>query len=282
MSSRWKYLLAVTGDLHTNSTVGLVPGRFTLDDGGDYSPSRIQNWLRRKWHQYWEDVKLAQEKTGAELVIILNGELVDDNHHTTTQLVTRNKADQIRMAYDVLKPGLDLLDEDGDAFVTRGTEAHTGPNANLDEAIARDIDAVPSMYGNDGSPSAYSWWQLRVSFDGVLIDVAHHPGTGSRVQWTRGADANRLAAATVIQCADYGEPIPDLVIRGHNHIASDSYDNHRARAIIMPSWQLGTSFGFRLGGGWLKTGGMMVLCGGGRYRVIKRFHDWPIRPPVVY
>ena len=260
-------IVAVVGDIHANSTMAVCPPVVNLDDGGTYRASRIQRWLYRNWSGYWDTV--AERRKGRRLVIMLNGELADDNYHPTTQLVTRNPADMLKLSAEVLAPALSLL-ADGDAvLVMRGTEAHTGPSAHMDETIARDIGAT----GPGGDIASH--WRLRATIDGVRFDVAHHPpGGGGRMPWTRGTFANKLAAMTIFDCAERGERAPHLLIRGHVHRPDDSYDRYATRALVLPSWQLTTSYGHRIGGDALPVGGVIVTCDAGHYEVEKLYWNW--------
>jgi len=211
----------------------------------------------------------ARAAHDARLVVILNGELADDNYHATTQLVTRNPADMVRLAIECLTPMLELQPDA--IYVTRGTEAHSGVSGWLDEKIADDIGARPSKAGTA------SHWQLRLSVDDVRVDVAHHPpGGGGRLPWTRGNFAPRLAAQALMDAAARSVKPPHLYIRGHVHAPADSHDNQPVRAMVLPSWQLTTSYGHRLGGGVLPVGGVYVLCDKGDYRVTKVYDHWPV------
>jgi len=118
---------------------------FTLDDGGTYKANEQQRWIWRKWRGYWQQVAEARAAHDARLVVILNGELADDNYHATTQLVTRNPADMMRLAIECLTPMLEL--QPNAIYVTRGTEAHSGVSGWLDEKIADDIGARAAKAG---------------------------------------------------------------------------------------------------------------------------------------
>lgn len=272
-----EYIVAILGDLHVNSTVALCLPRFTLDDGGQYVSSKYQRWIWRKFKEYCLEIEEVKAALKVPVVTVLNGELVDDNHHKTTQLVTRNPADMLRLSAATLEPILALSDY---VHVTRGTEAHSGPSACLDEVVAADIsNLVPSLVDREGQPERYSHWHFTAKIGGVLFDIAHHPGTGHRLPWTKGTDAIKLANVIGIQALNLGRPVPDLAIRGHNHKDADSFDNARVRAIIMPSWQMTTSFGYRIGGDPLKIGALYVIVGQGQYEVVKRYWDWPLERP---
>ena len=262
-------IVSVVSDLHCNSTVGLCPPSINLDDGGTYKASKAQMWIWRHWTGYWRDV--AARREGHRLVVILNGELADDNYHPTTQLVTRNPADMLRLSAAALAPALSLLGDGDRVYVLRGTEAHSGPSAHLDETVAQDIGATGP--GDDIA----SHWRLRLSVDGVRFDVAHHPpGGGGRLPWTRGNFANRLAAMAVFEAAETDARAPHLYVRGHVHRPDDSYDRYGTRAIVLPSWQLTTSYGHRIGGDPLPVGGVIVDCDGGHYTVEKHYWQWPV------
>lgn len=265
-----KTIVAVVGDLHVNSTVGLFPPRVTLDDGGEYGASKRQKWLWRNWLDFWSHVKEAAADAD-RCYVVLNGELADDLNHRSTQLVTRNTTDMMRMSIAVLQPALEVGDY---FFVTRGTEAHSGPSACLDEAIAEDIGAIPHPDG------MASWWSFIGDIGGTRFDIAHHSGHGSRRPWTRGGEANRLAAHMVYRYAERAMRLPDFVLRGHSHNPTDSYDNHPTRAIVLPSWQLTNAFGHKLGNDWYPVGGLYIVLNDGKPEVRKHYYDWPIERDI--
>lgn len=262
-------IVAIVSDIHANSTTAVCPPVVHLDDAGQYRASRPQRWLWARWVAFWQAV--AERREGHRLIIVLNGELADINSHPTTQMISRNPADALRLSAEVLAPALALLGEDDRIYVTRGTEAHSGQSAHLDETVASDIGAT----GPDDDRA--SWWRLRLQVDGVRFDIAHHPpGGGGRLPWTAGNFANRLAAMGVFSAAQRRERPPDLYVRGHVHRPGDSYDAFATRALVLPSWQLTTSYGHRIGGDPLPVGGAIVTCDKGQYQVEKHFWDWPV------
>jgi hypothetical protein len=258
----------------------LCPNSFTLDDGGTYYSSPAQKYIWKTWNDYWDVIWKEKKRRKWPLYIVFNGELGDDNYHPTTQLVTRNPADQERLTLKVIENPVDMADG---VIVIRGTEAHSGKSGWMDEAIAQDLETMgpPEMDGE-----VRSWFHWMGELGGVRFDIAHHPGTGHARPWTKGGDANRLAAMLTYRYTEYnhfmdldGTPMikhPHLGIRGHNHKPSDSADNHPVRAIILPSWQLSTAFGHRLGGDWLPIGAAYVLCDNGEPLVQKFIRMWPV------
>lgn len=261
--------VAILSDIHANSTVALCPPTVNLDDGGTYRASRAQRWLYKRFQEFAGEVARRREETG-KLVVILNGELADDNYHGKYQLVDPNPKTQMATAVKALKPMLDLLRPDDSLYVIRGTEAHSGRSAWMDDKIGEDLGAVSPREG------VHSYWHLQLNVDGVKFDVAHHPPLGpGRMPWTRGQYAMRLAAFAYMDGVQAGEKPPDLYVRGHYHVPGDSYDAYPVRAIAMPSWQLTTAFGYRIGSSRaLPVGGVIVTCDRGRYEVAKHLYSW--------
>lgn len=268
-------LIADVGDLHVNSTTGLLAGPVRLDDGGYYHPSKKQAWILSCWRQFNRTVAAIKQRLDLPLWILLKGELADLNKHRTTQLITRNEIDVINMAVECLAPFVDLADY---VVILRGTEAHVGASGWIDEAVAKALHdqilgprLVPEHI-ND----TYSHFVWRGTIGGVHIHAGHHPGAASRVPHTRGNEANRAASRIFYEYSKInarlhraGKPMigwPDLATFGHNHWPADSRDHHPVRVVITPSWQLNTAFGHKLGGDTMPIGGNLIHCKGpGRY-----------------
>jgi len=201
-------VVAVVGDLHIGSTVGLCPRRVALDDGGAYEASKSQRWLWRCWEDYWRQV--AERKAdGAQVVVVLNGDLCDRNVHSHYQLWTINRATLQAAVLAALAPVLPIADY---VVVVRGTEAHTGQSAEMEEWLARDIDAVP-----DEQAGSASWWYWEATIAGHNLALAHHPGTNSTRPWTQGGGGP--VTRGVIQTNRQAVYLPDadIVVNGHTH-----------------------------------------------------------------
>ena len=279
-------IVAVVNDIHANSKVAVCPPRVQLDGGGEWPANRRQQWLYRDvWEPYWDEIWQVKKRLKWPLFIVLGGEAADDNKHTKTELISHNKADQLRIPMKLLETALEIGDF---VIVIRGTEAHVGGDSWMDEKIGEDIQGdIHVIKTPDGD---CSWYNFRGCFGGVYFDIAHHPGHGSMRPWTKGGEANRLAADILYRYVEHNMAmrrqgtrelaleLPDVVLRGHIHIASDSADNHPIRAIMNPSWQLTSGFGHRLGGKWLPVGGMYALCDRGQLDIQKRHKFWPLDP----
>lgn len=266
-------VLAATGDLHVGSTVGLCPPSVELDDGGSYSASKSQRWLWRNWQDYWAQVAAVKAERGAQVVALLNGDICDRNKHSGYQLVTLNRATLLRMAVDVLDPALAVADR---VIIVRGTEAHTGGSAELEEELANDIGATV-----DEQAKTASWWVWEATLDGYNVLAQHHPGTNSTRPWTQGGGANRLAA--MVMHSYYGQRwAPDLVITNHVHHNEDSADNHPVRAVFNRAFSLRTAYDHRGGRGYQtpEVGGLIAqIDGGALVKLDKPRYPLPRRRP---
>ncbi len=252
-SEQQPVVVAVVGDLHCGSTLGLCPsGGVDLDDGGHYSPSKTQVWMWSLWLEYWARVREIRKQLGAKLVCVLNGEAIDGVHHGTVQIVSGHLGTQMEISRLCLSEAQRLSP---DAWhVTRGTEAHSGKSAPADEAIARWLGAVP-----DPETGASSTYHLLMELAGVGFDITHHGRAGLR-PWTRATGVNALAAELVYAYAGR-DWRPDLAIRNHNHTAADSFDNHAVRVVSNGCWQLASAFGKRIvPDSSPSLGGIIVSC----------------------
>jgi hypothetical protein len=251
--------ILVLSDLHVGSTVALCKPSNQLDDGGTYLASAGQHWLYRSWEDMTERVRRNRR---GDLYIVVNGDAVEgDLKRRSAQLISRNPATVNAIAADLLDP---LARTAQGIFFIRGTAAHVGQSASLEEQLAADLDAVKCP-----DTGRYSWWHLPLEVDGLLISIAHHPGIGvskNPAQWFGGID--RLAERVVSTCANQRRRIPDLVIRSHNHTHRDSRDHYRTRAITTPAWTLATEHIHRIEPGAIASiGAILVHVAGSAYEV---------------
>ncbi len=144
----------------------------------------------------------------------------------------------------------------------------------VEELVAKRIGAE-----RDDLIGRHSWWWLPLEAAGVTFDLAHHPGSNSRLPWTKGGGANRQAALLVYEYANSGNILPQFGVRAHVHHLEDSGLNHKIRVLFLPPWQLCTAFGHRIGysGRIEPVGGVAVVCKNGygevhvrQYRSVRR------------
>jgi hypothetical protein len=176
------------------------------------------------------------------------------------QLVTLNKATIQRMVIDTLQPLLDHFDK---FLILRGTAAHVGKSAWLEEAIAKDLGNLTIKQDKD----IYSWWHYRARCEEVKIDISHHANMGS-TPWSKRNAANVLAAKMMWWYqVEMNEKAPDLVLRSHNHTRASSGDNYPCFVDYLPAWTTKTEFAYRIGMEEVISdiGGMVYICEDGKF-----------------
>ncbi len=229
-------LILAAPDLHCGSTVGLHDDQETpRDDGGSYAASAAQLWMWTHWLSIAKRVREERRK-GEDFFLFLPGDLVDGDHHNTTQIIDRHPGVQMDVLRRCLQPMLDLAPTG--ILIVRGTEAHVGKSGGVEEAMARQLsgEGYPIIKGKK-----FSHWKWQGEFDDVVIDVAHHGRMGQRV-WTKASVANNLAATIFYEHAALKRRWPDIALRAHFHKYVDTYDNQPVRLIQLPAFQLATAF----------------------------------------
>lgn len=253
-------VVALTGDHHCNSTLGLCPPEgVRLDDGGRYLPNAAQLWLWNLWEkEYWPRVQQVRKAEKACLVCGFNGDATDGDHHNTPQIVSRNLETQSYIFERAFGVPLGLKPDH--IAVIRGTAAHVGPSGSTEEALARSWGKTHGHpVVKDETTDAWSHWHWRPRINGRLLDIQHHSSVGGK-PWTETGYLANLAREYTLECHDAGEEIPDLVVRSHRHRFGDSGDAFSPRWIAMPAWQIKTEHAHKVAPNKIASiGGVIVV-----------------------
>lgn len=220
--------IVVIGDTHFGSSVGLAPRKVTLDDGHVVNIKGYSKFILDCWEDFWEwvDKLLA----GAPFILVHNGDVVDNQHHQTLQVLSGNTCTQKDIALEMMKP---IVAKAKAYYQIRGTPAHTGEQAQLEEDIARSLKAVKE----GKNASRYVLW---VRMGNQIIHFAHHiPTSGSHAY--KSSPAMRLMAQAFADAGEWGLKPPNIMIRSHVH---DYIKVARAncQVAICPCWQAKTGF----------------------------------------
>jgi len=246
-------VVAVISDMQVGSTVAICPSKWNLSDGGTFHASPAQKIMRRQWIHSAKQVGelLTERRPRKRLVLILNGEPIDNHHHETPQLITKTPNEQIDMAISLIDEWLQLAGYDakrGDCmYLVRGTSAHE--KGEYIERIGRDLEGVVP-YRKDSSPTnkdgRYHFQKLRRTVNGRQFNITHHGfSRGSRAWTTENGIYNNLKSM-YFTALDYGYDPADFYIRSHKHVFTQAYyygRNKTLHGVQTPCWQIKTHFG---------------------------------------
>lgn len=220
-------------DIHAGSTVALMPPEVMLAEETTVRQNRLQAWFWERWLdlQVWLDHELR----GAPFALILNGDLIEGDHHRTDQIVSKNLGDHLNIAEAVLAP---IASRAAKVFVTRGTECHVGDTeASLAKRFAAEKDAETGRQVFD---------RLTLDLCGVRTVVRHHVSTSSR-PWLEQNGLGLELAAEQLNAARNGEPIPRILAVGHRHTPGD-VQTTEGLCFATPAWQALTRHGHKVVG----------------------------------
>lgn len=237
-------LIVGLGDTHCGSTTGLFSSSEMKFRHGAISPSDIQRTLHKRWIETAQEAK--RELAGAgRMILVLNGDLVDGDHHDTLELVTRDEGEQAEIFLAALKewkaaagynPTRDLT------IVLRGTDGrNTHGHPATSDWIAKSLGAMDGVA------------HLRVDarIRGQLVQITHHPpvGVGGRV-WTKKNAAQSWLRSYMLELSSRGKELPALIWTSHAHVPleiSETLDNgtgqqHKTQFAILPAFQGQTEY----------------------------------------
>jgi len=268
-----KAIIAIS-DTHVGSTVGLCPKHgLSVPDGGWYQPNKFQETLMRYYDDFWGKFVPRMIKGAKKVVIVLNGDLIDGDHHQTINIATPSTDKQREGAIEIFEP----LKKFGSIFVTKGTEAHSGPGSEAEEAIAKRLGCAQNEVGE------YSQWQHWIDLDNVIFQFAHHIGVTSSAAYESSAPMREMVAG-LVEAAQWGRGLPDVFVRSHRHrFIPLSIPSIRGRihSVITPGWQLRTPFVERIDRMRMPhIGGVVFLVENNRCLIEEKIYPLPEPKPT--
>jgi len=228
--------IITVSDLHVGSTAGLCLPRTMVVDQGSYSPNKYQKTLRKYWVHFWREWVPEMVK-GAKLVaLVINGDAIDGVHHGTVNIISNSLEVQEKAAVELIQEIREICPKKIDEiYIIKGSEAHTEVNGQCEERIAKQVGAVPL----DKESASYQRW---IELEDVVFQFAHNIGVTSSAAYETSAPMRELVAA-LTEAAQWGQPLPDVVVRSHRHrfvpVAIPS-QHGRIQCVITPGWQLRT------------------------------------------
>lgn len=277
--------LVVVSDIHAGCKLALCPPSGAhLDDGGIYKPSGFQLKLWKYWRIFWDEF-VPEATKGEPYAIVINGDAREGVHHRSTTPISHNEEDQEEIAYQVLRPLVDLCK--GHFYLIRGTEAHVGPSGISEERLGKRLGSIKNKEGQ------YARYELWKRCGPKLCHFLHHVGTTGSAAYEATAVHKELVESFTESARWRREP-PDLIGRAHRHRYIETtfatgidapgkrHETGKAIAVVGPAWQGKGPFAFKIPGARLATpqfGGYVV-----RYAHDRLFVDprvWTVeRPPI--
>jgi hypothetical protein len=266
--------LVIVADIHAGCRLGLCPPEpRPLDDGGTYTPSRYQKQVYAWWEEFW--CRCVPEFCHNEpYAVVFNGDALDGVHHNSVSQISHNLSDQFNIAYDILKPIVELCE--GRYYHIRGTEAHVGPSASDEERLAKALGAVKDEDGRSAS------WERYFRINQALVHVSHHIGIAGSMAYETSALSRELAEA-YLEAGRWGNEPPDVIIRSHRHRNSEVRIQTKkgfCTVATTGAWQLKTPYTFRVAGArqsMPQIGGTVVRVGDSD--IYTRHKIWTIGRP---
>ena len=248
----------VISDTHVGCRLALChPDGAALDDGGTYSPSKLQLKVWSMWAEFWgEWVPRVTHKE--PFIVVHNGDAIDGVHHGSTTQWSHNLGDQSAHAEKILRPVVEACD--GRYYHIRGTEAHVGKSASEEERLAHKLGAIQNEEGQ------YARYELWLRLGGKLCHFLHHIGTTSSAQHEASA-VNAELSAMYADAGRWGMEPPAIVCRSHRHRCSEvrlPADGGYATVFVTACWQLKTPFAWKIAGARVTTpqiGGSLIRLG---------------------
>jgi len=225
--------VAILSDLHSGSTVALCPPELTIAEGLEVRPNALQRWFWACWLDTlaW----LKAEAAGEPFALILNGDLIEGDHHRTDQIIGRNISDHLAVAEAVLEP---LVKMAAKTFVTRGTECHVG---DIEAALGKILKAEPNPENG-----RHSFDRLALDICGVRLVARHHVSTTSR-PWLESNGLGMELASEQLHAARNNEVQPRILCVAHRHVAGHIVVND-GLCLATPAWQGLTRHGHKVVG----------------------------------
>lgn len=234
----------VISDIHAGCRLALCPPvGASLDDGGTYQPSALQQKLYQIWTEFWEWVPVASKKE--PFAIVINGDVIDGVHHHSTTQISHNLADQSEIAYTLLAPLVEKCE--GRFYMTRGTDAHVGQSGVEEERLAKRLGARKN---ESGQYARYELW-MNIGGPKHLVHFAHHIGVTGSMNYETSAVMKELGEMYA-DSARWGNQIPDVIVRSHRHRHVEVRTptrNGYGIAFVTAAWQGRTPFSYRIPGG---------------------------------
>lgn len=237
-------LLVIASDIHAGSTQALMPPEFTLSEEQVIKANALQLFF---WQAWQHACAWVQDVAGGDPYgLVLNGDMIEGDHHRSDQIISRRLGDHVECAAQVLAP---LADHAERIFLTKGTECHTG-----DTEAALGVRLEAERNPANGRPV---FDRLTLDIRGVRFVARHHVGTTSR-PWLESNGLGMELASEQLQAVRNNEPMPRILAVAHRHVGGHVTTNEGI-CLATPAWQGLTRHGHKVVGAARCKPGLYIL-----------------------
>jgi hypothetical protein len=212
-------IIAIRGDTQGGQAVGLLNPETQIPDVEiDENDELKVSWrtpelrpVQRKlweWHEGWrKDIqKLAD---GDPITFIEMGDMTQGNVFKD-DMAEISLSGQYFISKWSMVPWMEMP-EVKRVYITKGTGVHVWGEGATETMLTHFLKVLYPKKKIEIT----NHWLLNV--DGFTMDVAHHgPGAGIR-NWTRGNAFELYAKSVMMDEIDLGQPVPNILLRGHKH-----------------------------------------------------------------
>lgn len=199
-----------------------MPPTFVTANEQEVRQNPLQAWYWQCWKKSlaWLDDLIGDDPAA----LILNGDMVEGDHHRTTEIISRNIEDHVEIARLLLQP---LTLRFAKTFMLRGTECHTG---NVEATLGK-------MLGCEINPETDRRVFDRLTLDicGVRLVARHHVTTTSR-PWLESNGLGMELAAEQLHAVRNNETMPRVLCVAHRHVAGHVVTGD-GLCLATPAWQ---------------------------------------------
>ncbi len=208
-----------------------MPPGFKNFEGNEVRQNPMQEWLWECWGRL--NLWIPEIVAGDPYALVLNGDLIEGNHHGTKQIISPSVGDHVNCAFTLLAPVAEKAER---VFVVRGTECHVGENESaLGDMLGAEMNTETGKRVFD---------RLTLDLNGVRNVFRHHIGTSMRRNLA-GSGLSIALAEEQVEAANNGEPVPRVLCCAHRH-KFGVYQDDNGLCVVTPPWQMLTRFGHKV------------------------------------
>jgi hypothetical protein len=223
--------LAIISDLHLGSDESILQPDFVTEKNQPVGQTPIAKWFYDCWqigHRWLSGIVDPKE-----YALVLNGDMIEGNHHRTTEIWSPDSRNHAKAAKELLGP---VARRAGKVFMVAGTECHVG---NSELSIGSELGAEINPETNQPA-----WQHLCLDVAGCRVSVRHHFPATSRSYLEASQYSIQLGNA-VNEAVRAGDVAPSILIGAHRHRTGHFVDGNRL-TVVTGAWQGLTRHGYKV------------------------------------